>query len=141
MITAIADRPAAVLIGPGTERVRVRCLARRGMLHSECEAVDHVRLSPAARFDLVGRGGTEAAWYVLRGSLTLGRAGPVGPDGAPDPQAVLRARSLVLAPRGEDVRLCAGPLGADLLCLTLTPAAAVRRLPPRVPHTTQGAPS
>ncbi|MFI6703504.1 hypothetical protein ACIBJC_31915 [Streptomyces sp. NPDC050509] len=137
MITVSLARPT-VLLGPGSERVRVRCLARRGMLHSECEAVDHLRLSPDAHFDLMGRDGTEAAWYVLSGSLILD---PDGPDPAPGtgsrPRATLGERGLLVAARGEDVRPRAGPRGAELLCLTLTPDAVARRLPCRVPDTTE----
>lgn len=47
--------------------IRWGCLARRGMLHSECEAVDYLELSPRARVTMAGRSGTEEAWYVLEG--------------------------------------------------------------------------
>ena len=47
--------------------VRWCCLARRGMLHSECEAVDYLELSPQATVTMDGRAGTEEAWYVLEG--------------------------------------------------------------------------
>ncbi|RST19228.1 hypothetical protein E2C00_02820 [Streptomyces sp. WAC05374] len=117
---------AAVLLGTGGERTTIRCLARRGMLHSECEAVDEVRLDPGTRLDLTGRDGTEAAWYVLAGSVTAGGDPPPLTEGA-----------LVLARHGRDVRLTAGPHGADLLCLTLTPAAVTRTLPPRTPSVPQ----
>ncbi|KUJ41301.1 hypothetical protein ACZ90_68190 [Streptomyces albus subsp. albus] len=137
MIVTTAERPAQ-LLGPGAEHVRIRCLARRGMLHSECEAVEHLRLGPHARYDLLGRAGTEAAWYVLHGTLTLDEPAPGGEDGTPPrPRALLGEQSLILAPHGEEVRLHAGPLGAELLCLTLTPDAVTRRLPPRVPDTTR----
>ncbi|GHF67288.1 hypothetical protein GCM10010218_55960 [Streptomyces mashuensis] len=119
-----AGRRAAVLLAGGREHVRVRCLARRGMLHSECEAVDRVGLAPGAHYALTGRDGTEAAWYVLRGTLTTGTGTP------------LHTGDLLLAPHGEDVTLRAGPEGADLLCLTLTPPAVTRHLPPRTPDTT-----
>ncbi|WP_051943405.1 pirin family protein [Streptacidiphilus rugosus] len=115
------------LVGPGRQRIRIRCLARRGMLHSETEAVDHVRLGPGAAFDLSGREGTEAAWYVLRGPVTLALGEP-----AAGRQALDRG-DLVLAPHGERVRLLAGPLGAELLCLSVTPRAVSEQLPPRRP--------
>jgi hypothetical protein len=122
-----------VLVGPGTERIRVRCLARRGMLHSETEAIDYVRLSPGACFDLVGREGTEAAWYVLRGPVALLQIH--GDDCQLDGHERLLTRGdLVLAPRGEHLRLYGGPLGAELLCLTVTPRAESDRLPPRRPE-------
>ena len=122
---------AGVLLGPGTERVLVRCLARRGMLHSECEAVDHIRLSPGARYDLTGRQGTEAAWYVLRGSVVLSDCPEL--DCPEQPGGLLAEGDLLLAPRGEDVQLQGGPSGAELLCLTLLPASVSRELPPRRP--------
>lgn len=117
---------AAVHLGPGTERIRTRCLARRGMLHSECEAFDHIRLSPGACYELSGRAGTEAAWYLLRGHATL-------LDSPSGPQHLLTDGDLLLAPDGQDVHLHGGPLGAELLCLTVVPAALSARLPARRP--------
>ncbi|MFF7636127.1 hypothetical protein ACFZB9_23710 [Kitasatospora sp. NPDC008050] len=133
MIITTTAHPT-VLLGPGSRRIRVRCLARRGMLHSETEAVDHVRLSPGACFDLTGREETEAAWYVLRGPVALlpVRVGAATPSTAEGRQPLNRG-DLLLAPRGELVHLHAGPFGAELLCLTLTPAAATAQLPPRRP--------
>jgi hypothetical protein len=125
MIVAHATH-AAVHLGPGTQRVRTSCLARRGMLHSECEAIEHVRLSPGACFDLAGRDGTEAAWYVLRGRVAL--------LACPDrPQRTLTEGDLLLAPTGRDVHLHGGPLGAELLCLTVLPATVSGELPLRKP--------
>ncbi|GAA2716795.1 MULTISPECIES: hypothetical protein [Streptomyces] len=128
---ASASRRTTVLLAGGRAGVRIRCLARRGMLHSECEAVDRVGLAPHARYDLAGRAGTEAAWYVLRG--------PVTAEGLPH-RPPLTDGDLLLAPRGEDVALRAGPEGAELLCLTLTPPAVTRHLPPRSPDLTNEAP-
>ncbi|GHG62033.1 cupin domain-containing protein [Streptomyces griseocarneus] len=130
MIINASHRTAALHTG-GREPLRIRCLARRGMLHSECEAVDRVSLAPHAHYDLVGRGGTEAAWYVLRGPLTARWTG------APPTTAVLGDRDLVLARTAEDLTLRAGPEGAELLCLTVTPPAVTRHLPPRTPDTTK----
>ncbi|ORT55937.1 pirin-like C-terminal cupin domain-containing protein [Streptomyces sp. CB03238] len=129
MIIHSGDR-ASVLLGTGGERTTIRCLARRGMLHSECEAFDEVRLDPGTRLDLAGRDGTEAAWYVLSGSVT-----------ADDEPVPLTARALVLGRHGHRVRLTAGPSGAALLCLTLTPPAVTRALPPRTPSIPEEHPS
>ncbi|OAR26593.1 hypothetical protein A8W25_28385 [Streptomyces sp. ERV7] len=115
----------------GQDPVRIRCLARRGMLHSECEAVDRVSLPPHAHYDLVGRDDAEAAWYVLSGPLT------VRGTGTPPTTSVLGDRDLLLAPIAQDITLRAGPRGAELLCLTVTSAAVTRRLPPRTPDTTK----
>ena len=121
-----------VLVGPGSQRIRLRCLARRGMLHSECEAFDYVRLSPGACYDLSGREGAEAAWYVLRGPLDLlGAAGFA--DLAPH---TLVEGDLVLAPDSRQVHLHGGPLGAELLCLSVLPRALAERLPSRRPELT-----
>ncbi|AUG80767.1 hypothetical protein CFP65_6098 [Kitasatospora sp. MMS16-BH015] len=117
---------ATVHLGPGTQRVRTRCLARRGMLHSECESVDHVRLSPGACYDLAGRTDTEAAWYVLRGPVAL-------IDCCDHPQRTLHDGDLLLAPDGERVHLHGGPLGAELLCLAVLPAGVSGELPERRP--------
>ncbi|MGW4891885.1 hypothetical protein ACWEQL_06410 [Kitasatospora sp. NPDC004240] len=125
MIVADTDHPQ-VLLGPGTQRVRTRCLARRAMLHSACESVEHVRLSPGACYDLGGREGAEAAWYVLRGPVVL--------IDCPDhPQRILDHGDLLLAPRAQEVHLHGGPLGAELLCLTVLPATAAEPLPGRRP--------
>jgi hypothetical protein len=122
---ATSSAGPTVLVGPGTERIRIRCLARRGMLHSETEAIDYVRLSPGACFDLVGRDGTEAAWYVLRGPVALSQPG--------NHERLLDRGDLVLAPRGDHLTLHGGPLGAELLCLTVLPRARSEQLPPRRP--------
>ncbi|GAA0588391.1 hypothetical protein [Streptomyces crystallinus] len=126
-----ASRRTAALHTDGQDPVRVRCLARRGMLHSECEAVDRISLPPHAQYDLVGRGDAEAAWYVLSGPLTARWTG------ARRPARALGAGGLLLARTARDISLRAGPRGAELLCLTVTPAAVARRLPPRTPDTTK----
>ncbi|MET8975668.1 hypothetical protein ABZX85_08610 [Streptomyces sp. NPDC004539] len=121
----VHDGPlSAVLFGPGEERATVRCLARRGMLHSECEAFDEVELTPGTRWEPAGRGGTETVWYVLTGTVHADR------------RAVpLTAGGLVLAPQGGAASLTAGRHGARLLCLTLGPAAVTHALPARTPST------
>ncbi|MER5636753.1 hypothetical protein ABT095_07355 [Kitasatospora sp. NPDC002227] len=124
IVTDIAH--ATVHLGPGTQRVRTKCLARRGMLHSECEAVEHVRLSPGACYDLSGRSGTEAAWYVLRGPVALIDCGD-------HPQRTLDRGDLLLAPDGAGVHLHGGPMGAELLFLAVLPARLSGQLPARRP--------
>ncbi|MFG2142964.1 hypothetical protein ACGFRG_02025 [Streptomyces sp. NPDC048696] len=133
MIVNASRRTAALHSGgrAPVPPIRVRCLARRGMLHSECEAVDRVSLAPHAHYDLVGRSGTEAAWYVLRGPLT------VHWPGVPATAAALGDGALVLSRTAGDIALRAGPDGAELLCLTVTPSALTRRLPPRTPDMTR----
>lgn len=98
----------------------VRCLARRGMLHSECEAYELVRLAPGAMFAGACRAGAEQAWHIVDGSLAL--------DGAD-----LSRGSLVLVARHYEARAVAGPAGATLLVLSVLPAALAARLPHRAP--------
>ncbi|MFM9613842.1 pirin family protein [Streptomyces niveiscabiei] len=125
----VHDGPSsAVLFGPGEERAAVRCLARRGMLHSECEAFDEVELAPGTRWEPAGRAGTETVWYVLTGTVHA--------DRRPVP---LTAGGLVLAPHGGATTLTAGRHGARLLCLTLGPASVTRALPARTPSTARDA--
>jgi len=130
MIVTTDTGSAAVILGPDGERTRVRCLARRDMLHSACTSFDHIRLSPGAHYEAPGRAGSEAAWYVLRGPL-------VAEQLPGRPTFLAAGGDLLLVPPGLDLHLCAGPLGAELLCLTLAPiplpTPTVRRpaVPPR----------
>ncbi|MER7081670.1 Cupin domain-containing protein [Saccharopolyspora kobensis] len=103
-----------------------RCLGRRGMLFSECESFDYVRLAPGSALDERGRGDIEEAWFVLRGR------GEFLADG----EAPLRLREgeLVLCSHGTAGRWRAtedSPL--ELLVLALMPASVSRRLPTRTP--------
>ncbi|MER7081672.1 Cupin domain-containing protein [Saccharopolyspora kobensis] len=103
-----------------------RCLARRGMLHSECEAIDYLRLPPGAARDGRGRDGVETAWFVLSGH---GRF----VDGA-DRSTALRPGDLLFAAggaRGSVHNDSPGEL--ELLSLTVLPTAVTDRLPARVP--------
>jgi hypothetical protein len=67
-------------IGPDGRRTRWSCLARRGMLHSECEAVDRWDLEPGATIDARGRDGVCELWFVVagQGRLESGRAVAAG---------------------------------------------------------------
>ncbi len=120
IVTSTAAGTHTAGAGPQT---LVRCLARRGMLHSECEAYDYVRLAPTARFEGGRRAGAEQAWYVIEGSLAL--------DG--DGDDLVRG-SLLLAPQGCEQRAMAGPAGARLLALSVLPAMLAARLPHRGPE-------
>ncbi|MCG8915758.1 cupin domain-containing protein [Actinokineospora sp. PR83] len=119
MITTRTARPSRSADGAAW-----RCLARRGMLHSECEAVDHLVLAPGAERDGRGRAGVEAAWFVVRGE---GRF-----HDAPDHWVPLRPGDLVLWRGGAG-----GSLRADseleLVALAVLPAGVTDRLPARVP--------
>ncbi|MER7752080.1 hypothetical protein [Kitasatospora sp. NPDC097643] len=112
MIVTTDSGSAMVLLGPNSERVRVRSLARRSMLASACESFDHLRLSPGAHHVLTGRPDTETVLHVLRGAAVVGQL-----SGKPDYLA--SDGDLLLARRGHALHLEAGPLGVELLCLTL----------------------
>lgn len=128
MIVTNVTSPARTM-GTGNDRICWRSLARRGMLHSECESFDHVRLAPGTEFALRGRSGTEQIWFALRGTGVVS-SGPE--DAANHP---LRAGDLVLAPHDSDhVVLRAGSAGLDALWLTVLPATVTRTLPPRKPE-------
>lgn len=103
-----------------------RCLGRRGMLYSECESFDYLRLAPGAALDERGREGIEEAWLVLGGEGefldAMGSALPV------------RAGDLVLRPceAGGGLRNNTdSPL--ELLLLAMLPASVSQRLPVRTP--------
>ncbi|MER6298283.1 hypothetical protein ABT247_01760 [Kitasatospora sp. NPDC001539] len=113
MIVTTDTGSAMVLLGPNGERVRIRSLARRTVLTSACESFDHLRLSPRAHHVLPGRPDAETVLHVLRGAAVVGRL-----PGEPDHLA--SDGDLLLARRGHALHLEAGPLGAELLCLTLT---------------------
>jgi quercetin dioxygenase-like cupin family protein len=107
--------------------VRWGCLARRGMLYSECEAVDHLELAPGAVVTMAGRSGVEEAWYVLDGDVEF------------DAQAGASARAgrgdLVLRPAGtaSAVRNPSLEASARMLLVAVLPPAVTDRLPRRRP--------
>ena len=111
----------------GREEIRWRSLARRGMLHSECESIDYVRLSPGTGFALRGREGTESAWFILAGS---GRLRERGSDSR---ERSLGTGELVLLPDGAEVRLTSGDDGLELLWLAVMPRSISQSLPMRRP--------
>jgi len=111
----------------GDEELRWRSLARRGMLHSECESFDYVRLAPGTEFALRGREGTESAWFAIAGSGRLLASDPGSPE------RVLEAGDLLLLPGGVVGRLSSGDSGLELLWLQVLPREISQSLPPRRP--------
>lgn len=105
---------------------RWRCLARRGMLHSECEAFDYLQLAPGAVRDGRGREGIEEAWFVLSGEGEL--------LGDRDCSFPLRAGDLVLRPRGSGGWLrSSATTPLELLSLAMLPPSVTEQLPARRP--------
>ncbi|MBK0870016.1 cupin domain-containing protein [Saccharopolyspora sp. HNM0986] len=107
--------------------IRSRCLARRGMLYSECEAVDYLLLAPGAAQDARGQSGVELAVLVLGGSGELS-------DTRRDRPAPLRPGALVLAPAGSGTVLRnTGEAELELLLIAVFPESVTGRLPIRKP--------
>ena len=113
-------------IDDGTGEAVWRCLGRRGMLYSECESFDFVRLAPGAVLDERGRADIEEVWFVLGGSGEFrddtGAARPVRPG------------DLVLCPHSASgTWRSAADSPLELLLLAMMPAAISERLPIRTP--------
>ncbi|RSN57144.1 cupin domain-containing protein [Amycolatopsis sp. WAC 04182] len=103
-----------------------RCLGRRGMLFSECESFDFVRLAPGAVLDERGRGDIEEAWFVLRGKAEFVEDGR-------DP-LLAREGELVICAHGAAGRWRnIGDSPLEMLFLALMPASVSLRLPTRTP--------
>ena len=121
MIVTAPEAPVRLL---GPSPIYWSCLARRGMLHSECQAVNYVRLSPWSQYAAAGDG-IEDVWYVIAGHLNFS-----DPSGTRS----VRAGDLLLIPAGEAVsaHALAGPV--ELLIMQLLPRELQRRLPSRSPE-------
>lgn len=108
--------------------IRWGCLARRGMLHSECEAVDYLELAPRATVTVDGRSGTEEAWYVLEGCAEFG-------DSTTGQLQRVAARHLALRPASTSsvVRNASSDTSLRLLLVVVLPREVSDRLPRRSP--------
>lgn len=124
MIVTGTSTPTRALGPAGTTAPTWRCLARRGMLHSECETFDHVVLPPG-RTSRHDDPGVEQAVHVLRGTAAL-RLG--------EEARRLDADDVVLVPAGTGALVEAGPDGAELLVLRVLSKDSHTALPPRVPE-------
>jgi hypothetical protein len=118
---------AGVAANAGEEAVRWGCLARRGMLYSECEAVDQLELAPQACVTMQGRSGIEEAWYVFD-------AASGEQHGAGRGDLVLRAAGTAASVRNRNA-----DSSARLLLIAVLPPAVTDRLPRRRPAVAQGA--
>ena len=108
--------------------IRWGCLARRGMLHSECEAVDYLELAPRAMVTVDGRSGTEEAWYVLEGWAEFG-------DPITGRLQRVAAGHLALRPASTSsiVRNASSDTSLRLLLVVVLPREVSDRLPRRSP--------
>ncbi|MEU3898133.1 hypothetical protein [Streptomyces sp. NPDC045251] len=124
MIVNNRDLPARRL-RPGAPDTTWRCLARRGMLHSECEAFEQIRLAPGACWSHDLDHGTEVALYVVAGRGTVddrARERPLG------------AGSVLLVPARSELRVTAGPEDLNLAVVRVLPSEVTAELPARVPE-------
>jgi mannose-6-phosphate isomerase-like protein (cupin superfamily) len=103
-----------------------RCLGRRGMLFSECESFDYVRLAPGSVIDERGRDDIEEVWFVLRGSGEF-------VDGENTTLPVGEGEVVFLAHATGGQWRSAEDFPLELLLLALMPASVSRRLPVRTP--------
>ncbi|MGW7425177.1 cupin domain-containing protein [Streptomyces sp. NPDC054813] len=101
------------------------CLVRRGMLHSECEAVEHWSLPRGAVLTADPRHGVEEALLVLEGEPRLVTASG---------ERALRAGQLALIPHGCRARLVADRDAVRLISVRTLAASVTDRLPPRIPE-------
>jgi hypothetical protein len=122
----IVSRAAGHQLLTGPPGAAWRCLARRGMLHSECEVIDHWKLDAGAIFDLNRYNGAEELVLVISGHGVLHQS--------ERPSRDVRARHLVLAPHNTPATLVVGPAGMALLSIRGMPAHISAALPPRVPE-------
>lgn len=123
MIVNRIDLPSRRMPAPGGGTTW-RCLARRGMLHSETESFDQLRLAAGAELAHTADSGVEQALYVVAG------AGEVVEGRGTRPVA---EGTLLLAPAGSPLTVRAGRDGLELIAVRTLPARVSARLPRRVP--------
>ncbi|MCH0566240.1 MULTISPECIES: cupin domain-containing protein [unclassified Streptomyces] len=111
--------------GGGGAAAAWTCLVRRGMLHSECEALEHWQLPPGAVLTSTPQHGVEEAVLVLDGELRLAT------DSA---KHTVRAGQLALLPHGTRARLVADRAPVRLLTVRTLTASVTDRLPDRIPE-------
>lgn len=121
MIIATADSVVNRRLGGARPASAWMCLARRGMLHSECEAIDLVVLPPAATLDRHGRDGVGELWFVLAGEAETG-----------DGLRLTPGHLLVITPDDRETRLTA-QAETRVLTISVLGAAATAALPVRTP--------
>jgi quercetin dioxygenase-like cupin family protein len=124
VIVAPGTGPALVR-STGSAPVRWQSLARRGMLFSECESVEHWDLPLGAVIPVEAAHGVEEAVVVLTGTVTA------TVDGA---TVHASAGTCLFIPAGSDGTLCAGTERTQLLSVRCLPAEIAARLPVRTPE-------
>ncbi|MEU5426469.1 hypothetical protein AB0H73_12790 [Streptomyces olivoreticuli] len=125
IVTSAGTGATSRLIAPGHEDARWQSLARRAMLHSECEAVEHWRLPAGYPLQVSADHGVEEALIVLEGSISVDVPGEAVPEA--------RAGQCALVPHGVEATIRAGADGAVLVSVRALPSEITRALPPRRP--------
>lgn len=122
----MTERGAAttVIIRDGAVR-RWRSVARRGMLFSECESIDHVVLEDGGTLSADPEDRTEALWYVVSGRARF-------QDGAGGTVHTVSAEHAVLVPAGVP-SLLSSTGTCEVIAVTCVPDSVARRLPHRAP--------
>ncbi len=106
---------------PGAAEIRWVCLARRGMLHSECDAVDLWELAPSATVTGRGRDGQAEAWFVVSGKGILASGREVS------------AGDLILRPPAVAGEILRAVTALRILMLSVLADDTARMLPARAP--------
>ncbi|MCX3061099.1 cupin domain-containing protein [Streptomyces beihaiensis] len=127
MIISTLHEPVRVAAAttPEAATAEWQCLVRRGMLHSECEAIEHWKLPAGATLEVASGHGVEEALLVLDGELVV-------PSASGDRH--VRAGQLALVPHGTDGQVRAGDGPVRLITVRTLAGSVSDRLPPRVPE-------
>ncbi|MEV0223918.1 hypothetical protein [Streptomyces sp. NPDC050704] len=122
----MTERGAATTVISHDGAVRQwRSVARRGMLFSECESIDHVVLKDGGTLSADPEDSTEALWYVVSGQARF----QGGPGGTAHPVSEEHA---VLVPAGVP-GLLSSTGTCEVIVMTCVPDSVARRLPQRAP--------
>jgi len=113
-------------IDGSTEPVGWRCLARRGMVFSEIEGFEALRLPPGGSTSVRTHHYSEEVWFVVSGRATA-RAG--------EEDLVLSDGDALLVPLGSTCSVSNdGEEDLELITLEFLPSEVADRLPPRAPQ-------
>jgi mannose-6-phosphate isomerase-like protein (cupin superfamily) len=125
-----------IIVSPTSEPVRLgqrangpvewRCLSRRGMVFSELEGFEFVRIPTSGTLRGPAHPYTELTFYVIAGEGSA----EIGPD-----SFELAARDLLMLPAaGRYALINGGQVPLELLSVEFVPGAIADRLPYRTPQ-------
>jgi hypothetical protein len=123
MIVSSAQAPWRVGAG-GSATAEWSTLARRGMLFSECEAVELLRMPPDGHFEMPTADGVERVWLVIDGG---------GHASTGESAIAIGGSDLLVWPCDRRISFTPGSRGLVLLVIATTPAAVSESLPSRAP--------